>query len=169
MRLPIAQLQVLVASSMWIASVGAAGQSYMSLVGELVGKVESLRMLRDHCAAAAPETAVKNAKAYEAWAERNAGLIAQVQTQRERADTRILKQAADNPSAPKSTTKIVAILQRGVFAQLASTDIESQRTMCAQYPDMISASEKSRSKEIAALLKTVTHADEVLTQREARQ
>jgi hypothetical protein len=146
----------------------AAGQSYMSLVGELVGEVESLRMLKDICAHSAPETATQNARAYEAWAKRNDALLVSVQTQRRHADVRLAKQAEKNPGAPKSTEEIIALLQERLATQLSQVGPQAQKETCAKYPELISSSEEARTNEILALLKTVTHADEVLTQREAQ-
>jgi hypothetical protein len=149
--------------------VDAAGQSYMSLVGELVGSVESLRMLRDICASSTPETATQNAKAYEAWAKRHADLLASVQIQRSRADVRLAKQAAANPGAPKSTEDVVAILRERLATQLSLSSPEVRKATCSKYPEFVLSSEKARTDEILSLLKTVTHADEVLTQRETQQ
>jgi hypothetical protein len=153
------------AISLATANPGAAAESYMSLVGELVGAVEGLRMLRDHCAGAVPEMAVQNARAYEAWVSRNAALLALAKTQRDHADVRIARQAAGNASAPKSTTEIVALFQERLSAQLQRSGTEAQRAMCANYPKLISSSEKRRSEEIEALLNAVTEADRALSRR----
>jgi hypothetical protein len=151
------------------ASINAAGQSYMSLVGELVGSVESLRVLRDVCAHSAPETATRNARAYEAWTERNATLLVSVQTQRRRADVRLAKQAEKNPGSPKSTEEIMVLLQERLASQMSQAGPEALKEACSKYPELISSSEKARAAEIQSLLETVTHADEVLTQRESQQ
>lgn len=165
----IAKSLLCVAGALWMVGAGAAGQSYVSLVGELVGKVESLRMLRDHCSNAAPQTTDANKRAYGAWAQRNADLLALVRTQRERADQRLAKQAAADPSAPKSMAEIVVLLEQRLSVQLRGANVDAQQSLCAKYPELISSSEKTRSEEIAALLNTVTHADEVLSGREKRQ
>jgi len=137
---------------------GAAGQSYMSLAGELVGAVESLRMLRDICAEVAPASAAQNTRAYEEWAARNSDLLTRVKTQRDRMDERL----------PKSTAEVVALLQSRLSAQLRAASADSQRRLCARYPQLITSSEKDRAGEISALLKVVTEADEVLSLREAQ-
>jgi hypothetical protein len=155
------------AVSLWATDVGAAGQSYMSLVGELLGKVEGLRMLRDHCATVTPED-TETTLAYEAWEKRNSDLLALVKTQREHADKRLAKQALENSSAPKSTAEFIALLEGRLLAELRESDVSSQKAMCAGYPELISSSETARREEIAALLKVVTHADQVLSEREAQ-
>lgn len=162
----LAKSLVCIASALWMVEGGAAGQSYMSLVGELVGKVESLRLLRDHCSSVFPQTMDANKRVYEAWAERNAELLALVRAQREHVDRRLAKQAAADPSAPKSTAEIVVLLEQRLSAQLRGAGLAAQQSFCAKYPDMVVASEKARNEEITALLKTVGHADEILSARE---
>lgn len=163
----IAKSLLCIAGALWTAGASAGSQSYMSLVGELVGKVESLRMLHDYCLNASPQTADANKHAYEAWAQRNADLLALVKTQRSHADRRLAKQAAAaGPSIPKSTTEIVVLLEQHLSAQLRGADANTQQSFCAKYPELISSSEKARNEEIVSLLKTVTDADEVLSERE---
>jgi hypothetical protein len=147
----------------------AAGQSYMSLVGELVGAVESPRVLRDICARSVPETAAQNARAYEAWAKRNDEILVAVQAQRSRADVRLARQTASQPGTPKSTEEFLALLQEQLVTQLRQAGPKAAKNMCSKYPELISSSEEARAIEIRSLLKSVTHADEVLTQREAQQ
>lgn len=96
-------------------------------------------------------------------------MLALVQTQREHADRRLAKQAAADPEAPKSTVTIVTLLEQRLSAQLRGASADAQQGICANYPELISSSERTRNEEITALLNTVAHADEVLSEREKSQ
>lgn len=165
----IARVVLIVAAALAAASANAAGQSYMSLLGELVGKAEMPRMLRDICVDASPETVSQNARAYEEWAQRNADLLSAVKVQQERGDVRLAKQAAQNPGSPKSTREVIAMLQDVLAQQVGQAGPATGKDMCAKYAGQLSSTEESRKAEIQSLLKTVTDADKALSKREGQQ
>jgi hypothetical protein len=147
----------------------AAGSSYMSLLGELVGKAEMPRMLRDICIEASPETVKQNARAYEEWAQRNADLLSAVKVQQDRGDVRLAKQATQNPGSPKSTREVIAMLQQVLAEQVSQAGPAAGKDMCSKYAGQLSSTEETRKAEIQSLLKTVTNADKALSTREAQQ
>jgi hypothetical protein len=165
----IARVVLIAAAVLTAASANAAGKSYMSLLGELVGKAEMPRMLRDICADASPETAKQNARAYEEWAQRNAELLSAVKVQQDRGDVRLAKQAGENPGAPKSTKEVIAMLHEVLAEQVSQAGPAAGKDMCSKYAGQLSSTEETRKAEIQSLLKTVTDADKALSTREAQQ
>jgi hypothetical protein len=135
-------------------AASAAEPSYLSVVGEIVGKVEAQRVLRDYCAKARPETAAKNAAAYDSWHDRNAELLKRVDVQRAHADKLLAKRAASDPdpNAPKSAAEVVSAMEQVFYTQLDKLDAPVQQTVCAKFGDSLVASEQKWQTEIGGLL-----------------
>jgi hypothetical protein len=135
-------------------AVSAAEPSYLSVVGEIVGKVEAHRILRDYCAKARPESAAGNAAAYDSWRERNAELLKRVDVQRAHADKLLAKRAASDPdpTAPKSAAEVVAAMEQVFWAQLDKLEQPLQQTVCVRFGDSLAATEQKWQVEIGELL-----------------
>ena len=74
----------------------AQGESYMALVGELVGAVESPRVVMETCVARKSGRRGDLQPAFEAWRARHAALLTQVDAHLARADARL---RAENPDS----------------------------------------------------------------------
>jgi hypothetical protein len=135
-------------------SAGAADPSYLSVVGEIVGKVEAHRILRDYCAKARPEAAAANAAAYDSWRERNAALLQRVDAQRAHVDKILARQASRNPdpASPNSAAEVVASMEKLFSAELDKLDKPLQQTVCARFGDSLAATEATWQAEIGELL-----------------
>jgi hypothetical protein len=142
----------------------SAGQSYMTLVGELMGAVESPRAVRDFCTMRSPATAAKNARLYADWKERHKALLDSIDEQIAHANVRLKKQGApggDNPA------EFMLMSVRSVLEERLDGMSKSQvKDFCGNYSAMIKSKDEEASTSIPRLLEVVTHADKVLAERE---
>jgi hypothetical protein len=147
-------------------AANAAEPSYLSVVGEIVGKVEAHRILRDYCAKARPESAASNAAAYDLWSERNAGLLKRVDVQRAHADKLLAKQAASDPdpNAPKSAAEVVAAMEQVFWAQLDKLEQPVQQNVCVRFGDSLAATEQKWQVEIGGLLERASTIEKSLVE-----
>jgi hypothetical protein len=142
----------------------AAGKSYMALVGELFGAVETPRIVLDVCASRSPATADSNARLYAGWRERHRALLDAIDEQISRANVRLKKQAAagSEHSLQDAVTAIRGVLEH----QVDGMSEPEVREFCGRYPDLIKKKDAEASTSIQELLNVVAHADEVLSERE---
>jgi hypothetical protein len=142
----------------------AAEKSYMALVGELAGFVESPRLVRDYCAARSPATASANARLYDDWKARHKALLDAIEEQIGRANLRLKRQGApggDNPIAA-----MLATAPGLVEEQLAGMTTSQLKTYCGSYASLIKTKDAEASTSIPRLLEVVANADQVMSARE---
>ncbi len=142
----------------------AAGQPYMSLVGELLGAVESPRMVRDFCAAKSPATVRENAQAFEAWHTRHTDLLSAVELQVERANQRLKRQGA--PGGERPIAALYDLANRQIATVLGGKSAQDIASFCRAYPTWMKTKDNEAATSIPKLLDVVTHADKVLSERE---
>jgi hypothetical protein len=85
---------LLIAAATIGSSVLAAGESYMSLVGQLYGAVELPRLAKDYCGSAQPSLKSSITTAYESWERRNESFLTKSREQFSRANARMKKEGA---------------------------------------------------------------------------
>ena len=142
----------------------AEGKSYMTLVGELLGAVETPRMIRDYCAKRAPGTDVEFARLYEAWAMSHKELLGAVAEQLSRANVRLKKQGAPGGERPIDFIRnFVARQLEQVLGDMTPADLAK---FCSAYPQYIEKKDKDAETSIRELLSVVEYADQKLTERE---
>jgi hypothetical protein len=141
----------------------AAGKPYMTLVGELLGAVESPRLIRDFCATRSPSSAHENSRLYDAWKLRHADLLAAVADQVARANVRLKKQGA--PGGDEPINAMLAALERALEQSLSAMTTDQVVQVCGQYSKVIEDKDLEATS-IPKLLSIVKHADEVLSARE---
>jgi hypothetical protein len=145
-------------------AVLASGKSYMALVGELVGSVQSPRIIRDYCAVHSPSTAVRYAKLYDEWAARHGALLAAIDEQAARAAVRLKKQGA--PGGDKPIEWLIATITDSVLAKFDGYSSAQAEQVCSGYPKLLEAKDEEAEGEIPRLLSIVSDADKSLTTRE---
>lgn len=154
----------LLALSLVSGAALAEGKSYMALVGELLGSVETPRIVRDVCATRSPATADTNAHLYEDWKARHKELLDAIDEQIARATVRLKKQGA-NDGEPSMQEMVMAI--QGVLeGQLDGMSKSQVQEICGRYPDLIKKKDAEASTSIQNLLEVVANADKVLSERE---
>lgn len=138
-------------------STGAAvaqGESYMALVGELVGAVESPRVVMETCVARKSGRRGELQPAFEAWRARHGTLLGQVDAQLARADARL---RADNPDS--GARSVADAMNRILQRRYESLDAAALRQLCGRYPEMLRAKDLEMQAEVPALLKRVVEAE----------
>jgi hypothetical protein len=145
-------------------AVFAAGKSYMTLVGELMGAVESPRLIRDSCATHFPSSANDNARLYDAWKSRHKALLDSVAEQVRRANVRLKKQGA--PGGDEPARAMVEALGRALEQSLSEMTPDQIAQFCGQYPKLIEKKDAEATSSIPKLLSVVEYADKELTSRE---
>jgi hypothetical protein len=161
MRSPLRQLVLLVLCS---GAALAEGQSYMSLVGELLGAVETPRMFRDGCAMRVPATAAERAQLYDEWRVRHKALLDAADEQVARANERLKKQAAPETVDPVSKMKEAA--SRMFDEHLDKMTSQDLKEYCGSYAAYLKYKDDEFKNSVPQLLKVVTEADRALTERE---
>ena len=155
--IPVTGVHMLPKAVAWIAiafvsSSGlAAGESYMSLVGQLYGAVELPRLAKDHCGKVQPSLTAPITEAYEVWAKRNAAVLGKAREQLSRADARARKEGV-------SLSQFDEML-RGQFRSLDA------KQFCQRYADLLSSKERQFNSDVKQLLDAVTYADAELSKR----
>jgi hypothetical protein len=128
-----------------------AGESYMSLVGQLYGGVELPRFAKDFCATAQPSTKADIAARYESWSKRNAPFLSRAREQFSRANVRLKSEGAS-----------LALLEQLAVEQLKNLD---SQPFCGSYPQLLATKEKEFSSNLGRLLEVVEYADAELSKR----
>ena len=136
---------------------------YMTLVGELVGAVDSPRVVMETCVTRKAGRREQLKSAYDGWRARHAPLLAQVDEQLSHADARLRR---DNPAAGAGSVSeaMTRILQRRYDA----LDAAGLRQLCGRYDEMLRAKDVEMDAAIPELLKRVSDADRALAARETR-
>ena len=142
----------------------AEERSYMSLVGELLGAVESPRMFRDGCAKRVPATSAQNARLYDDWRARHKALLDAADEQIARANERLKKQAAPAAGDPVSNMKESAT--RTYDEHLDKMTSPEVNEYCGSYAAFLKFKDDEFKSSVPNLLKVVTEADRALTERE---
>jgi len=142
----------------------AGGQSYMSLVGELVGSVQSPRIFRDYCAVHSPSTAARYAKLYDDWSERHRTLLEAIDEQAVRAAVRMKRQGA--PGGDKPVEWIIEAVKNSILANFDGLSPAQAEQVCSGYPKLLKTKDEDAEAEIPKLLSIVSDADKSLTARE---
>ena len=140
-----------------------SGSSYMDLVGQLFGSVESPRLIRDFCAARSPGTASENARLYDDWRSRHLELLEAVAIQVAHAEVRLAQQ--DPPADAKSFDQIRSNMAAQLAARMKEKSPEWIVQFCSTYPRFIEKKDEETRTAIQQLLSTVEHADKELTSR----
>lgn len=155
----------------WLLALGfasaaafAEGKSYMALVGELMGSIESPRMIRDYCAANSPDTAAENSRLYEAWKERHKELLQAIADQVARANIRMKKQGAGGGDEPSKV--MVATAEKSLTERMQQLTPDQLKQLCAGFPALIEKKEREATTSIPELLYAVSEADKALSARE---
>lgn len=107
----------------------AQGESYMALVGELVGAVESPRVVMETCVARKSGRRGDLQPAFEAWRARHAALLTQVDAHLARADARL---RAENPDS--GARSVADAMNRILQRRYESLDAAALRQLCGRYP-----------------------------------
>jgi hypothetical protein len=136
---------------------------YMTLVGELVGAIDSPRVVMETCVTrkAGRREALK--ASYDAWRARHAPLLAQVDEQLSHADARLRR---DNPAA--GTGSVAEAMTRILQRRYDALDAAGLRQLCGRYDEMLRAKDVEMEATIPELLKRVSDADRALAGREPR-
>ena len=142
----------------------AGGKSYMTLVGELMGAVESPRLIRDSCAAHVPSSANENSRLYDAWKLRHKDLLDAVAEQVLRANARLKKQGA--PGGDEPARAMVDALGDALEQSISEMTPGQVTQFCGQYPKLIEKKDVEATTSIPKLLAVVEDADKDLTSRE---
>ena len=129
----------------------AAGESYMSLAGQLYGAVELPRLAKDHCASVQPSVKESITESFDSWAKRNEPFLTKAREQFSRANVRLKKQGAS-----------LALLDEMTLNKLRSVD---SKQFCQSYASLLSMAERQFSSDTKQLLEVVTYADAELTKR----
>ena len=156
----IAPLALLVLAQLALAS----GKSYMDLVGQLFGFVESPQLVRDFCATRSPQTASRNARLYDEWRSRNSKLLDAVATQVAHAEIRLARQ--NPPADAKSFDEIRGNMKTKLEDTLQQQTPEWIDGFCAAYPKLIEKKDEEAKTSIQELLSVVEEADKELASRE---
>ena len=142
----------------------ASGNSYLDLVGQLFGSVESPRLIRDFCATRSPDTASGNAKLYDDWQSRHAELLEGVAIQVAHADVRLRRQ--NPPTDARSFDEIRANMKVKLEETLQQNSPEWISQFCTMYPKYIEKKDEEARTTIKQLLSTVEAEDKELASRE---
>jgi hypothetical protein len=132
----------------------------MTLVGELVGAVDSPRVVMETCVARKAGRRDQFQPAYEAWRARHAALFTAVDEQLSRADARLRR---DNPDAGASS--VAAAMTRILQRRYDALDASGLRQLCGRYAEMLRAKDVEMEGAIPALLQRVADADRALAPR----
>ena len=130
------------------------GQPYMAMVGELVGAIESPRVVMETCVAGRAGRRAEYQRAYEAWRTRHASVLAQVEAQLARADERLQR---DNPES--GARSVADAMNRILQRRYESLDPGPLRQLCDRYPDMLRAKDVEMETSVPELLRRVAAAD----------
>ena len=136
---------------------------YMTLVGELVGAVDSPRVVMETCVARKVGRREQFQVAYDAWRARHAGVLAQVDEQLSHADARLRR---DNPAA--GTGSVAEAMTRILQRRYEALDAAGLRQLCGRYAEMLRAKDVEMDGAIPQLLKRVADADRALAASEQR-
>ena len=147
-----------------LTAASAAGKSYMTLVGELVGAVEGPRLTRDACAVHAPSSANENSRLYEAWKMRHKALLDAVAEQVAHANVRLKKQGALGGDEP--TKAMVEAASQRIEQTLSAVTPNQAAEFCSHYSEYLERKDSEATTSITELLSLVEYADKELTSRE---
>lgn len=141
----------------------AEGKSYFTLVGELVGIVDTPRYLRDACARRLPDTRQHVHAAYSAWRGRHAALLARVDEQVRRADARARRQGSS--FTPSDLGEAGA--QR-THAQMGSVDLGQARGICSEYESLLEEKDAAMTGVVPMRLAAIEAAERQLSSGEGQ-
>ena len=141
----------------------AEGKSYFTLVGELVGIVDTPRYLRDACARRLPDTRPRVHAAYAAWRARHAALLARVDEQVKRADARARRQGSS--FTPSDLGEAGA--QR-MHAQMRGVDLAQARGICGEYESLLEEKDEAMAGMVPTRLAAIEAADRQLSSDEGQ-
>ena len=142
----------------------ASGKSYMDLVGELFGSVESPSLIRDFCATRSPGTASENARLYDEWRSRHLDLLEAVAIQVAHADVRLAHQ--NPPADAESFAQIRSNMKAKIEESMRQKSPEWIVQFCSTYPKFIEKKDEEAKTSISQLLSIVEKADKDLVSRE---
>jgi hypothetical protein len=134
------------------------GKSYFTLVGELIGIVDTPRYLRDACSRRLPDARQRVHAAYASWRERHAALLARVDEQVRRADARARRQG----SSFTATDFGEAGAQR-MHEQMRGVDLAQARGICSQYETLLEEKDEAMAGVVPARLAAIEDADRRLS------
>ncbi len=132
-----------------------AGESYMSLVGQLYAGVEMPRVALVACKEQYPQLTGSLEGQYQSWRNRNATFLAEALTQFEHADSRLRAQGHS-----------LADFDKLVLRKLQENGLDA---ICHGYQELLLLKERQFSSDLKQLLDTVAFADQELTKRGERK
>jgi hypothetical protein len=147
-----------------LTATSAAGKSYMTLVGELIGAVEGPRLTRDSCANHVPSSAHENSRLYEAWKMRHKDLLDAVAEQVARANVRLKKQGA--PSGDEPTKLMIEAVSQRIEQTMSAVTPDQAAEFCGRYSEYLERKDAEATTSMKELLSLVEYADRELTSRE---
>jgi hypothetical protein len=142
----------------------AEGKSYITLVSELVGIVETPRHLRDACSRRLPGEKAQFQSAYQRWRARHAELFARIDAQVARATARAKREG--------STWTLADFGEAGselMHERLRAVTLEEARRVCAQYDGFLEDEDAAMESTVPKRLAVIEEADRELASREAQQ
>jgi hypothetical protein len=152
MRVTRAAVYVLLGTA-WAVSAPGQGKSYMMLVGDLVGAVETPRLIQEVCGSRFPKRRTEFADAYSQWRTRHEELLKAIDEQVARANVRLERQGA--PPGASVVTTIDGILQR----RFDTLDASRTKQLCDAYPQTLKAKDEEMKSSVPTLLEMVADAD----------
>lgn len=161
-RRALSPIALLLLCTSTIVPAVAQQAPYMTLVGELVGAVDSPRVVLETCVARKAGRREPLQGAYDAWRARHATLLAQVDAQLSQADARLRR---DNPDAGAGS--VAEAMTRILRRRYEALDAAGLRQLCSRYDEMLRAKDVEMEGAIPALLQRVTDADRAITVRES--
>jgi hypothetical protein len=144
----------------WAASATGQGKSYMMLVGDLVGAVETPRLIQEVCGSRFPKRRTEFADAYSQWRARHEDVLKAIDEQVARANVRLERQGA--PPGASVVTTINGILQR----RFDTLDAAGIRQLCGAYPQTLKAKDEEMKSSVPTLLEVVADADRQMSAKE---
>jgi hypothetical protein len=147
-----------------LTAASAAGKSYMTLVGELIGAVEGPRLTRDSCAVHVPSTADENARLYEVWRMRHKDLLDAVAEQVARANVRLKKQGA--PGGDETIKGLIETASQRIEQTMSAVTPDQAAEFCGHYSEYLERKDSEATTSMKDLLSLVEHVDKELTLRE---
>lgn len=152
----------LAAAAMLVSAPGfPADKSYMTLVAELVGIVESPRYLQDACGRRLPEMRAARFAEYQQWRKRHSALLAAIAVQIDKANARARRQGASVSITDLSNAG--AQVMREKMNSLAKAQA---REICGEYSEILRDKDVSMADPVPKRLAAIEEADRQLSASE---
>ena len=141
----------------------AAEKSYMTLVAELVGIVETPRYLQEACGHRLPDRQAKLLAEYQAWRKRHSDLLAAIALQIDKANARARRQGASVSITDLSTAGAQVMRDK-----MDSINEAQAREICGEYSKILRDKDVSMADAVPRRLAAIEEADRQLSASEQR-